>query len=69
MSRDIPLIGEDLNSDMNHRVDSGNQALRRVAARMRSSAFPCTTALVMLHHGVCNDGKHFWHSPASPPGY
>lgn len=29
---DIPLIGEDLNSDMNHRVDSYNQALRRVAA-------------------------------------
>jgi hypothetical protein len=38
------MIGEDLTSDMNHRVDSYNQALRRVAPRMRSSAFPCTTA-------------------------
>jgi acyl-CoA thioesterase I len=29
---DIPMIGEDLDSDMNSRVDAYNQALRRVAA-------------------------------------
>ncbi len=45
---DIPLIGEDLNSDMNHRVDSYNQALRRVAAAHAVECLPLHDRLTTL---------------------
>ena len=45
---DIPLIGEDLKSDMNHRVDSYNQALRRVAAAHAVECLPLHDRLTTL---------------------
>jgi hypothetical protein len=44
MSCDIPLIGEDLNNDMNHRMGSYTRRCAASRPRMRSSAFPYTTS-------------------------
>jgi acyl-CoA thioesterase I len=45
---DIPMIGEDLTSDMNRRVDSYNQALRRVAAAHAAKYLPLHDRLASL---------------------
>jgi lysophospholipase L1-like esterase len=51
---DIPMIGEDLTSDMNRRVDSYNQTLRRVAAAHAAHYLPLHDRLASLlpspHH-------------------
>ena len=51
---DIPMIGEDLTSDINRRVDSYNQALRRVAAAHAVECLPLHDTLASLlpagHH-------------------
>ena len=55
---DIPMIGEDLTSDMNRRVDSYNQALRRVAAAHAAQYLP-------LHDRLASHLP----SPHNPPPY
>jgi acyl-CoA thioesterase I len=45
---DIPMIGEDLTSDTNRRVDSYNQALRRVAAAHGAQCLPLHDRLAAL---------------------
>lgn len=45
---DIPMIGEDLTSDMNRRVDSYNRALRRVAAAHAAEYLPLHDRLAGL---------------------
>lgn len=45
---DIPMIGEDLTSDMNRRVDSYNQALHRVAAAHVADCLPLDDRLASL---------------------
>ncbi|HTZ30294.1 MAG TPA: SGNH/GDSL hydrolase family protein [Streptosporangiaceae bacterium] len=45
---DIPMIGEDVTSDMNRRVDSYNQALRRVAAAHMAEYLPLHDRLAAL---------------------
>lgn len=55
---DIPMIGEDLTSDMNRRVDSYNQALRRVAAAHAAACLPLHDRLASLLP-----------SPHNPPPY
>jgi acyl-CoA thioesterase-1 len=45
---DIPMIGEDLTSDMNRRVDAYNQALRRVAAAHAVECLPLHGRLASL---------------------
>ncbi len=55
---DIPMIGEDLTSDMNRRVDSYNQALRRVAAAHMADYLPLHDRLASLLP-----------SPHNPPPY
>lgn len=51
---DVPMIGEDLASDMNRRVDAYNQALRRVAAEHAVECLPLHDRLASLlpqgHH-------------------
>jgi lysophospholipase L1-like esterase len=55
---DITMIGEDLASDINHRVDSYNQALRRVAAAHAADYLPLHDRLASLLP-----------SPHNPPPY
>jgi acyl-CoA thioesterase I len=55
---DIPMIGEDLTSDLNRRVDSYNQALRRVAAAHVAEVLPLHDRLASLLP-----------SPHNPPPY
>jgi acyl-CoA thioesterase I len=55
---DIPMIGEDLSSDTNRRVDSYNQALRRVAAAHAATYLPLHDRLAALLP-----------SPHNPPPY
>jgi acyl-CoA thioesterase I len=55
---DIPMIGEALTSDLNRRVDSYNQALRRVAAAHAADCLPLHDRLASLLP-----------SPHSPPPY
>ena len=55
---DIPMIGEDLTSDMNRRADSYNQALRSVVAAHRAECLPLHDRLASLLP-----------SPHSPPPY
>jgi acyl-CoA thioesterase I len=55
---DIPMIGEDLTSDLNRRVDSYNQALRRVAAAHAADCLPLHDRLASLLP-----------SPHNPPPY
>jgi acyl-CoA thioesterase I len=55
---DIPMIGEDLTSDINRRVDSYNQALRRVAAAHAAEYLPLHDRLASLLP-----------SPHTPPPY
>ena len=55
---DIPMIGEDLTSDMNRRVESYNQALRRVAAAHAAEYLPVHDRLASLLP-----------SPHNPPPY
>src|SRR5215469_12221579 len=45
---DIPMIGEDLTSEMNRRVDSYNQALRRVAVAHAAEYLPLHDRLASL---------------------
>jgi len=45
---DIPMIGEDLTSDINRRVNSYNQALRRVAAAHAAQCLPLHDRLASL---------------------
>ena len=45
---DIPMIGEDLSSDMNRQVDSYNQALRRVAVAHAAEYLPLHDRLASL---------------------
>lgn len=45
---DIPMIGEDLTSDTNRRVDAYNQALRRVAAAHAAAYLPLHDRLAAL---------------------
>ena len=45
---DIPMIGEDLTSDINRRVDSYNEALRRVAAAHAAQCLPLHDRLAGL---------------------
>jgi len=45
---DIPMIGEDLTSDINRRVDSYNQALRRIAAAHAAQCLPLHDRLASL---------------------
>ena len=50
---DIPMIGEDLDSDINRRVDAYNTALREVASNHRVSCLPlhdCLSALLPTGH-------------------
>lgn len=55
---DIPMIGEDLTSEINRRVDSFNQALRRVAAAHAAHCLPLHDRLASLLP-----------SPHNPPPY
>jgi acyl-CoA thioesterase I len=55
---DIPMIGEDLTSDMNRRVDSYNKALRRVVAAHAAECLPLHDRLASLLP-----------SPHNPPPY
>ncbi|MBO0774521.1 MAG: SGNH/GDSL hydrolase family protein [Actinobacteria bacterium] len=55
---DIPMIGEDLTSDINRRVDSYNQALRRVTAAHAAEYLPLHDRLASLLP-----------SPHNPPPY
>ncbi len=55
---DIPMIGEDLTSGMNRRVDAYNQALRRVAAAHAAACLPLHDRLASLLP-----------SPHNPPPY
>jgi lysophospholipase L1-like esterase len=55
---DIPMIGEDLASDTNRRVDSYNQALRRIAAAHNVAYLPLHDRLASLLP-----------SPHKPPPY
>jgi acyl-CoA thioesterase I len=55
---DIPMIGENLTSDMNRRVDSYNQALRRVATAHVAEYLPLHDRLASLLP-----------SPHDPPPY
>jgi acyl-CoA thioesterase I len=55
---DIPMIGEDLSSAMNRRVDSYNRALRRVAAAHAAGYLPLHDRLASLLP-----------SPHNPPPY
>src|SRR5215831_11515000 len=45
---DIPMLGEDLMSGMNHRVDSYNQALRQVAAAHAVECLPLHDSLASM---------------------
>lgn len=45
---DIPMIGEDLTSDLNRRVDTYNEALRRVAAAHAVECLPLHDRLAAL---------------------
>jgi acyl-CoA thioesterase I len=58
---DIPMIGEDLSSDMNRRVDSYNQALRRVVAAQGAQYLPLHDRLASLlptpHHPPLYRGR------------